>query len=38
MTVHRYALYFAPAGDHPLWAAGCVWLGPERPHSAEARR
>jgi hypothetical protein len=23
----RYALYFAPAADHPLWAAGCDWLG-----------
>ncbi len=23
----RYALYFAPAATHPLWAAGCAWLG-----------
>ncbi|MFL6630450.1 MAG: DUF1045 domain-containing protein [Vitreoscilla sp.] len=23
----RYALYFAPAAHHPLWAAGCRWLG-----------
>ena len=23
----RYALYFAPAATHPLWAAGCRWLG-----------
>ena len=23
----RYALYFAPAADHPLWRAGCDWLG-----------
>lgn len=23
----RYALYFAPAPEHPLWRAGCAWLG-----------
>ena len=23
----RYALYFAPPADHPLWSAGCDWLG-----------
>ena len=23
----RYALYFAPAAHHPLWTAGCRWLG-----------
>ena len=23
----RYALYFAPAATHPLWIAGCAWLG-----------
>ena len=23
----RYALYFAPSATHPLWAAGCDWLG-----------
>lgn len=23
----RHAVYFAPAPDHPLWAAGCAWLG-----------
>jgi hypothetical protein len=23
----RYALYFAPEADHPLWQAGCTWLG-----------
>ena len=23
----RYALYFAPAATHPLWTAGCQWLG-----------
>jgi hypothetical protein len=26
MTV-RYALYFAPPARHPLWRAGCDWLG-----------
>ena len=24
---HRYAVYFAPAQGHPLWRAGCEWLG-----------
>ena len=23
----RYALYFAPEAAHPLWTAGCDWLG-----------
>lgn len=23
----RHAVYFAPAADHPLWRAGCEWLG-----------
>jgi hypothetical protein len=23
----RYAIYFAPPAGHPLWAAGCAWLG-----------
>lgn len=23
----RFAIYFAPQADHPLWAAGCEWLG-----------
>ena len=43
----RYALYFAPAATHPLWHAGCRWLGrdPESgvpsqggAHRAEPRR
>ena len=34
MTV-RYALYFAPAAGHPLWTAGCDWLG--RDPEAEQR-
>ena len=27
MKVSRYAVYFAPAPDHPLWQAGSAWLG-----------
>lgn len=23
----RYAVYYAPPPDHPLWLAGCNWLG-----------
>lgn len=23
----RFALYYAPPADHPLWQAGCEWLG-----------
>lgn len=23
----RYALYWTPRPDHPLWTAGCAWLG-----------
>jgi len=23
----RHAVYFAPAPEHPLWHAGCTWLG-----------
>lgn len=23
----RHAIYWVPAADHPLWAAGCRWLG-----------
>ena len=43
----RYALYFAPAAQHPLWSAGCGWLGrdPESgttfdggPHRRDPRR
>ncbi len=25
--MHRYAVYYAPPEDHPLWEAGCNWLG-----------
>jgi putative phosphonate metabolism protein len=24
---HRYAIYWAPPRDHPLWHDGCAWLG-----------
>jgi len=43
----RFALYFAPAAHHPLWAAGCRWLGRDAEtgavdvgglHRAEPRR
>lgn len=40
----RYAVYFAPAADHPLWLAGCSWLGrdprrvPAPPPTSEAVR
>lgn len=30
----RYAIYFAPAPDTPLWQAGCKWLGRD-PASGE---
>jgi hypothetical protein len=38
----RYALYYAPEPSHPLWLAGCRWLGrdPSQPafqaHAHEA--
>ena len=28
----RHAVYFAPAPDHPLWLAGCSWLGRDPRH------
>ena len=43
----RHALYFAPPATHPLWAAGCGWLGRDPgngkagevgPHRADPRR
>ena len=43
----RYAIWFAPAADHPLWAAGCHWLGRDpatgavtnaAPHRGDPRR
>jgi hypothetical protein len=46
---HRHAVYFAPQPEHPLWVAGCSWLGrdatrpddlsaPVRPHVGEPWR
>jgi hypothetical protein len=46
---YRHAVYFAPRPEHPLWAAGCSWLGrdasraddqrpPARAHVGEAWR
>ena len=34
MNGARYAVYYAPGEDHPLWQAGCSWLGrnPADPH------
>jgi len=34
----RYALYFAPAAHHPLWAAGCRWLGRDAQSGATGER
>lgn len=31
----RYAMYYAPERDDPLWKAGCAWLGRD-PESGEA--
>jgi len=47
VTTRRYGIYWAPPADHPLWRAGCDWLGrdPEsgaahaaRPQRAAPRR
>lgn len=32
---HRYAIYWAPPRAHPLWHAGCNWLGRD-PETGEA--
>ncbi|MCK9686764.1 DUF1045 domain-containing protein [Scleromatobacter humisilvae] len=34
----RYALYFAPAATHPLWIAGCDWLGRDPGSGAHGAR
>lgn len=36
---YRYALYWAPPRDHPLWLAGCAWLGrdPETGETFDAK-
>jgi len=45
--VKRYGIYWAPPADHPLWRAGCEWLGRDAesgaahaagPHRAGPRR
>ncbi len=28
----RYAIYWTPDARHPLWAAGCAWLGRDAAH------
>lgn len=33
-TKPRYAIYWVPAREHPLWQAGCAWLGRD-PESAD---
>jgi hypothetical protein len=48
MTAARYAVYWAPEPEHPLWQAGCEWLArdpaspalqwPARDATAEPRR
>ena len=30
MRTRRYAVYWAPSATHPLWTAGCEWLGHDR--------
>jgi len=46
-SVKRYGIYWAPPADHPLWRAGCEWLGRDAesgaahaasPHRAGPRR
>lgn len=32
----RHAVYFAPDATHPLWSAGCSWLGRTADGSSEA--
>ena len=27
MNLPRYAIYWTPAPEHPLWRAGCAWMG-----------
>jgi len=35
VTTPRYAVYWAPPSDHPLWRAGCAWLGRDPESGAE---
>jgi len=34
----RYAIYYAPPADHPLWHLGCAWLGRNPETGAEMAR
>lgn len=33
----RWAVYFAPQLDHPLWRAGCAWLGRDAAVASDRR-
>lgn len=33
---YRYAVYYAPPVDHPLWLAGCRWLQRDPAHTMDA--
>lgn len=33
----RYAVYYAPPPDHPLWRAGCAWFGRDPSAAADTR-
>jgi uncharacterized protein DUF1045 len=33
----RYAVYWAPPPEHPLWQAGCTWLGRDPRGAADGR-
>ena len=34
---YRHAVYFAPRAGHPLWTAGCSWLGRDPTHADDLR-
>ncbi len=33
----RYALYYTPPPEHPLWQAGCAWLGRDPADASDQR-
>lgn len=35
MSLQRHAVYWAPEPEHPLWAAGCAWLGRDPAQAAQ---
>jgi putative phosphonate metabolism protein len=37
MSAPRYAVYYAPAAEQPLWRAGCVWLGRDAADALDLR-